>query len=109
VTAQPTARVKQLLRTSASPDVVAGAIEYLRGRALWPLPAGCTWRAHVGIDYRRQLDGKAVEWVGRFAALVASVRDVDGELVTAHVTYLADGKRRQSKHRASFCHPTSLL
>jgi len=91
--AQPTARVKQLLRTSTTPDAVPDVIAYLTTRKLWPLPAGCAWRAHVGVDYRRQLDGKAVEWVGRFAALVASVRDVGGEMVTAHVTYLADGEK----------------
>jgi putative DNA primase/helicase len=47
----------------------------------------------VGVDYYRPLDGKAVELVGRFPALVAAVRDVDGDLVTAHLTYLKDGKK----------------
>jgi putative DNA primase/helicase len=83
----------QLLRTSACPDVVTDATEYLRSRNLWPLPTVCAWRAHVGVNYYRPLDGKAFENVGRFPALVAAVRDIDGDLVTAHVTYLKDGKK----------------
>ena len=91
--ARPPPRVRELLRTSACPDDVPDAIEYLRSRKLWPLPPGCTLRAHVGVDYYRPLDDKAFENVGRFPTLVAAVRDLDGELVTAHVTYLKDGKK----------------
>jgi hypothetical protein len=82
-----------LLRTTTTPDAVPDALEYLRSRQLWPLPAGCTWRANVGVDYYRRLNGKAIENVGRFPALVAAVRDVDGELVTAHCTYLRNGAK----------------
>ena len=88
-----TARVRDLLRTCTTPDMVADAVAYLDRRRLWPLPDGCTWRAHVGIDYLRPTQGKAFELVGRFAALVAPVVDVNGDAVTAHVTYLADGRK----------------
>jgi putative DNA primase/helicase len=77
-----------LLRTTTTPDAVQDAFEYLGGRHLWPLPDCCSWRAHAAAEYWH--DG---EMVGRFPALVAEVRDVNGELVTAHLTYLRDGRK----------------
>ena len=91
--AQPTARVRTLVRTTAAPEDVPCTIAYLRSRGLWPLPVGCTWRAHAAVDYIERGDGKAVEHVGRFPALVAPMRDRDGELVTVHLTYLHDGQK----------------
>ena len=91
--AAPTARVKTLLRTSATPDAVPDAIAYLKSRDLWPLPRGCTWRAHAGVDYYLPGLGKSVLHVGRFPALVAAVRDIAGEAVTAHLCYLQDGAK----------------
>lgn len=91
--ARPTARVRTLVRTAASPEDVPSTIAYLRSRRLWPLPAGCAWRAHAAVDYYQPGAGKAVEHVGRFPALVAPVRDLPGELVTVHVTYLQDGQK----------------
>ena len=91
--AMPTSRVQTLLRTSSAPESVPAVIAYLRSRKLWPLPSGCTWRAHVGVDYFKAGEGKSVVQVGRFPALVAAVRDVDDELVTAHITYLAGGAK----------------
>ena len=88
-----TARVRDLLRTCTSPDMVPDAVAYLQSRHLCPLPDGCTWRGHVGLDYLRQGHGKSIELVGRFAALVAKVVDIGGEPVTAHVTYLASGQK----------------
>lgn len=86
--AQPTARVRALLRTSAPPEAVQDAIDYLDSRHLWPLPEGCSWRAHAAAEY---WDGR--EMIGRFPAMVAPVIDAEGELVTAHVTYLQDGRK----------------
>ena len=104
--AQPTARVKTVLRTSTTPDAVPDVIEYLRSRALWPLPAGCTWRAHVGIDYYRDIPGtNARECVGRYPALIASVRDVERDLVTAHVTWLHDVAKAPVEKSRKFLSP----
>ncbi|MCC7411956.1 MAG: toprim domain-containing protein [Gammaproteobacteria bacterium] len=91
--ARPTERVRGLLRTATTPDLVPDAVAYLAGRHLWPLPAGCTLRAHVAAEYYRPGVGRAVELIGRFPALVAPVHDVAGELVTAHVTYLHAGTK----------------
>lgn len=90
---RPPARVRTLLRTSTTPDSVPDVTAYLRSRALWPLPAGCAWRAHVGVDYFTPAHREAVALLGRFPALVAPVVDIDGETVTAHVTYLQDGRK----------------
>jgi putative DNA primase/helicase len=43
------------------------------------------------MDYRHE--GRTI---GRFAGLVAPVTDLDGDLVTAHVTYLQDGQKLSS-------------
>lgn len=87
--AAPTARVKAILRASARPEDVPDAVAYLRSRRLWPRPAGCTLRAHAAAEYWEP----GPRLVGRFPALVARVVDADGELVTAHVTYLKDGAK----------------
>ena len=93
--AQPTARVKSLLRTCTTPDAVSDAIDYLLSRRLWPLPAGCILRAHVGVDYYHAALGNSHQPIGRFAALLAPVVYFRGERVPAHVTYLADGQKAQ--------------
>ena len=49
--ARPTARVRDLLRTATSPDLVPDAVEYLSSRKLWPLPKGCRLKAHVAAPY----------------------------------------------------------
>lgn len=91
--AKMSARVRELLRTSTTPDLVPDAVAYLQSRSVWPVPAGCTLRAHAGIDYYRPAQGKAVEHVDRFPALVAKVEDIEGAPVTAHVTYLQAGAK----------------
>ncbi len=93
-TARPTGRVARLLQTSAPVDAVPDAVDYLASRSLWPLPAGTTLRAHAGVEYYGGAgdDGRPI-CIGRYAALVAPVHDVNGELVTAHVTYLAAGRK----------------
>jgi putative DNA primase/helicase len=81
--AMPTRRVRDVRRAACDPADVADVREYLASRAVWPLPPGCTLRAHAGFEYFAGRDR-----VGRYAALVAEVRDVAGDLVTVHVTYL---------------------
>ncbi|MGH3429172.1 MAG: DUF7146 domain-containing protein, partial [Mycobacteriales bacterium] len=84
--AVPPLRVRSIARTACPIADCPDAIAYLDSRALWPMPEGCSWRAHPGLDYWHE--GKLV---GRYPALVAEVRDVAGELVTVHVTYLEAG------------------
>jgi putative DNA primase/helicase len=87
-TASPPARVLRLRRESCAVADCPEVIDYLQRRAVWPLPEGCALRAHPGAPYFE--NGRQV---GRFAALVADVVDVSGELVTVHVTYLKDGQK----------------
>ena len=86
--ATPPARVRTLTRSTCAVADCPDAVVYLESRGLWPLPLDCALRAHVSVPYWHE--GKCV---GRFAALVAEVRDVGGALVTAHVTYLQAGRK----------------
>jgi putative DNA primase/helicase len=86
--AMPTPRIIRLLRESSAPADVPDAIEYLSSRSLWPLPNGCKLRAHRDLMYFS--DGNLI---GRHFGLLAAVRDVGGELVTAHCTYLQSGRK----------------
>lgn len=88
--AQPSRRVRDLLRTSCAPSDVLDVVRYLKSRSVWPLPKGCPLRAHVGVDY---YDGDDHQRIGRYPAIVAPVVDIDGALVTAHVTYLERGQK----------------
>ena len=81
--AEPTQRVRALLRESCLVEDCEPARLYLKSRKLWPLPQGHCLRAHPSVQYWHEQ-----QRVGRFPALIASVRDMCGELVTAHVTYL---------------------
>jgi putative DNA primase/helicase len=87
-TARPPSRVLRLKRESCAVFDCAQAIDYLMSRHLWPLPDHCSLRAHVAADY---FDGG--ERIGRYAALIAEVRDIEGELVTIHTTYLDAGRK----------------
>jgi putative DNA primase/helicase len=86
--AKPTNRVREVLRGACEPGDVADVRAYLGSRKLWPLPERCSLRAHATLEYwhERRL-------VGRFPGVVAPVRDVAGELVTLHLTYLANGRK----------------
>src|SRR5688572_29910348 len=95
--AAPTGRVQNLLRTTTTPDDVGDVIDYLRGRALWPVPSGCTLRAHASWEYWDRREDETPYVVGRYPALVAALHDVLGELVTAHVTYLERGAKLQGR------------
>lgn len=89
---EPTRRVLTLLRESCQIADCEPARKYLESRCLWPLPAGTLLRAHSSVEYWHER-----QRIGRFAALVTPVRDVDGELVTVHVTYLTpDGKKLET-------------
>jgi putative DNA primase/helicase len=81
--AQPTSRVVSLWRQRCAVIDCAEAAEYLASRHCWPLPQACTLRAHPSAEY---FDG--TRRIGRYAALLADVRDLAGELVTVHITYL---------------------
>jgi len=89
--AKPTARVRDLLRTATTPDLVPDVVAYLRSRNLWPLPPDCSLKAHPGVPYWETSEQPVC--IGRYPALVAEVRDVDGELATVHVTYLEGGRK----------------
>ena len=86
--AYPPSRVRALVTSSCALADCPDAVSYLESRSLWPLPAGVTLRAHPAIDYWHE--GRHV---GRFPGLVTTVRDIEGELVTAHVTYLEHGRK----------------
>jgi putative DNA primase/helicase len=86
--AQPSDRVLRLRGQSCGVADCNDAVEYLASRKLWPLPEGCSLRAHPSVEY---FEDKRC--VGRFAALLAPVLDLDGQLVTMHVTYLQNGAK----------------
>lgn len=86
--AVPTERVSRLRRDRCAIENCEDAIRYLESRGLWPLPSGCSLRAHSTVEYWEDR-----QRIGRYPAIVADVVDVAGELVTCHVTYLHDGKK----------------
>jgi putative DNA primase/helicase len=86
--AQPSGRVLRLKREACALVDCPDVIEYLRGRALWPIAARTSLRAHAGVDYFEE--GRKV---GRYPAMLAAVRDIDGDLVTIHTTYLQAGRK----------------
>lgn len=88
--AQPSARVLRLRRECCPVESCAPVVDYLDSRGLWPLPQGCTLRAHPLSPYFE--DGQPI---GRFPALVAEIRDLVGELVSLHVTHVPNGRKLQ--------------
>ena len=86
--AQPTQRVRDLLRGSTRVENVPCVMGYLQGRKVWPLPRGTRLRATPVAEY---WEGK--NKLGYHAALLAPVHDIRGELVTVHVTYLESGRK----------------
>jgi putative DNA primase/helicase len=94
--ARPTQRVRAVLRESCLIEDCEAVRAYMESRRLWPLPPGHCLRAHPSVPYWDKDDNGQPIQVGRFAALVAPVRDRSGELVTVHVTYIqADGQKLQ--------------
>ncbi|HEX3837809.1 MAG TPA: toprim domain-containing protein [Steroidobacteraceae bacterium] len=100
--AVPTSRVRTILRSACSPTDCADVVAYMTRRLLWPLPEDCCVRGHVGVDYFTE--GQAI---GRYAALVAPVTDIDGQLVTAHVTYLQGGRKLEGHEPRKIFGPTT--
>jgi putative DNA primase/helicase len=91
------ARVYELLLEACAPEHCVGVVAYLRSRGLWPLHPEITLRAHVAAPYWSKPDDDGpTRCVGRYESLVAPVRDRQGALVTAHVTYLDGGKKLRS-------------
>lgn len=86
--AVPSARVLRLLREACPVHRCSEVVAYLEARGLWPLPPGCALKAHPSVEYFHE-----GQRIGRYAALVSPVVDICGELVTAHVTYLANGAK----------------
>lgn len=91
--ASPTPRVRALLKESCQVEDCEPARRYLQSRGLWPLPAMHKLRAHPSVDYWQDGDR-----VGHHPALLATVRDVGGEVVTAHVTYLQSHGAKITTH-----------
>jgi len=89
----PTERVRRLRRERCAVTDCDDAVAYLSSRGLWPLPEGCTLRAHAGDEYWSQDEHGTPRRIGRYPALVADVVDVAGDLVTVHVTYLQSGRK----------------
>jgi putative DNA primase/helicase len=84
------AKVHAVLRGRCPIAECADARAYLISRGLWPLPAECSLRAHPSLEY-----WEPPVMIGRYPGLVVEVRDIAGELVTAHVTYLENGRKIQ--------------
>jgi putative DNA primase/helicase len=87
-TYRPPARVLAVARGACAVADCPDAVAYLESRGLWPLLAGCALRAHPAFEYWHE-----GQRVGVYPGLVAEVCDMDGELVTAHVTYLENGRK----------------
>jgi putative DNA primase/helicase len=91
--ARPTRRVTALLRESCTLEDCEPVMRYLESRALWPMTGEHGLRAHPSVEYwhdRRR--------IGVYPALVATVRDINAERVTAHVTYLDNDGRKLSEY-----------
>ena len=86
--AMPSDRVRTLRQGRCAVADCDEAVEYLSTRGLWPLPEGCGLSAHASAEY-----WNGPQRIGRYAALLADVLDVAGELVTVHITYLQGGKK----------------
>lgn len=96
--ADPTQRVRRLLRQSCRIEDCEPVRLYLDSRRLWPLPTDHSLRAHPSVEYwSKDEDGRPL-LVGRYAAIVAAVRDMCGELVTAHVTYIEPSGQKLQGH-----------
>jgi putative DNA primase/helicase len=98
--ARPPARVTRLWRESCAIADCDEVVEYLEFRHLWPIPEECTLRAHPSLEYFDH--GRRV---GRYASLLAPVRDVAGDLVTMHVTYLHQGRKLKAREPRKILSP----
>lgn len=83
----PPTKIRAVARAACAVADCQDAIAYLASRGLWPLPAGCMLKAHPSLEYWHE--GERT----RYPGLVAEVRDIAGEPVTVHVTYLESGSK----------------
>jgi len=93
--AMPTARVLGIQRELCALPECADAVNHFKSRDLWPHAAKSSLRTHTNLEYFH--DGQSI---GRYPAIIAPVRDIDGELVTIHVTYLEAGRKLRATSRA---------
>lgn len=93
VIARPPDRVLRLRRDLCAIEDCDAAVDYLADtRKLWPLPKGCTLRGHSTVEYWQE-----GQRIGRYPAIVAEILDINGELVTFHVTYL-EGRQKLAQY-----------
>ncbi len=85
--AMPPGKVRALARAACGVVDCPDAVAYLTSRGLWPLPTGCTLKAHPSLDYWHE--GQHA----RYPGLLAEVRDVAGDPVSVHLTFLNDGRK----------------
>ena len=86
--AKPTRRVWDLINTACAVEHCEDVRRYIAKRRLSPLPARHGLKAHASAEYWHEGEN-----IGRFPALIAPVRDIAGDLVTVHITYLKDGAK----------------
>lgn len=91
--ARPTQRVRSLLREACLVEDCEPARRYLQSRGLWPLPPMHKLRAHPSVDYWQE-----GERVGHHPALITAIRDLSGQVVTSHVTYLEERGAKITHH-----------
>lgn len=103
----PPERVHDILRTAGAVELVQDAVAYLTRRHLWPLPAGCTLKAHVALEYWRRAADGSPRRRGWFPAIIAPVINAAGALVTTHVTYLDGGRKLEPGPARKIMSPTT--
>lgn len=66
--------------------------QYLQNRGITVFPSNDVFY-HPAIDYWHRTDDNKPVKIGTFPAMVASIRNLNGELSSYHVTYIQDGKK----------------
>lgn len=89
--AGPTERIFRLRKSRCRVEDCDSAVTYLASRGLWPLPSGCALYAHALVDYF-----DSGQKIGAYPGLLADVVDVNGDLITSHVTWIPEGRKLAS-------------
>lgn len=92
--ATPTWRVRALRRSTCSVADVDDVRIYMTSRGVWPVPPGCSLRAHPLAECY-----DCGKLIGRYPALIADVDDIEGDLVTCHITYVPGGRKLEGTPR----------
>jgi putative DNA primase/helicase len=66
---------------------------YLRGRGIALAAFPKVLRLHPNLGYYEKDAGGKSRKVGEFAAMIACIQGIDGNVVTLHRTYLSDGRK----------------